>query len=165
MFKKVIIALAIALALPVIASAQKFGVVDVQTIMDAMPEMTAARNQLQEANKKYEEEFSKLNEEMGKKYQEFQALPADTPDSIKERRLSEIQELDQKVQAFRQTVSEDLQRQQQQLMMPIQQKLVDAIKAVGQEGSYTFIFEQGASAYTGTDVIDVTGAVKTKLGI
>jgi outer membrane protein len=50
-------------------------------------------------------------------------------------------------------------------MTPLQQKLIDAIKAVGQEGSYTFIFEDGASIYQGNDVVDVTAAVKGKLGI
>jgi outer membrane protein len=165
MFKKVIIALAIAAMLPVVAAAQKFGVVDVNAIFTAMPESTAAQNQLNEASKKYEEEWKKIAEEVDKKMQEYQNLAADTPESIKERRLQEVQELDQKAQRFRQTAADDLQKQQQQLMAPIRQKIVDAIKAVGQEGSYTFIFEDGASVYQGSDVVDVTSAVKTKLGI
>ncbi|MDO5395685.1 MAG: OmpH family outer membrane protein, partial [Bacteroidales bacterium] len=71
----------------------------------------------------------------------------------------------QKVQAFNNTASQDLDKQQQQLMAPIQQKLVDAIKAVGQEGGYTFIFESALPAYIGGDVTDVTATVKGKLGI
>ena len=52
-------------------------------------------------------------------------------------------------------------------MAPIQQKINDAVKAVGQEGNFTFIFpnEQGLLLYTGTDVVNVTALVKTKLGI
>jgi outer membrane protein len=165
MFKKVIIALAIAAMLPVAAAAQKFGVVDINAIFTAMPESTAAQNQLTEASKKYEDEYKKIAEEVDKKIQEYQNLAADTPESIKERRAQEVTELDQKAQRFRQTASEDLQKQQQQLMAPIQQKIVDAIKAVGQEGNYTFIFEEGASAYQGSDVVNVTSAVKAKLGI
>ena len=165
MFKKVLTVVAVALALPVIVAAQKFGTVDVNAIFSAMPETTAAQTQLQEANKKYEEEFKKLQEEVDKKYQEFQALPESTPESIKERRMQEIQELAQKIDTFRNTASQDLQRQQEQLMAPIQQKIVDAIKSVGQEGSYTMIFENGIPAYVGTDVTDVTPAVKGKLNI
>ena len=37
--------------------------------------------------------------------------------------------------------------------------------AVGKEGNYTFIFEDMVPVYTGTDVIDVTDAVKAKLGV
>ena len=59
----------------------------------------------------------------------------------------------------------DLQRQQQQLMAPIEQKVTDAIKAVGQEGSYTFIFQDGMALFAGSTVEDVTPAVKAKLGI
>jgi outer membrane protein len=165
MFKKVIIALAFAAMLPVAAAAQKFGVVDAGSIITAMPEYTAATNQLNEASKKYEDEYKKIAEEVDKKIQEYQNLAADTPESIKERRAQEVQELDQKAQRFRQTASEDLQKQQQQLMAPVQQKVIDAIKAVGQEGNYTFIFEDGAAMYQGADVVNLTNTVKAKLGI
>ena len=71
------------------------------------------------------------------------------------------------MQQFRNTASQDLARLQEQLMAPIQQKINDAVKAVGQEGNFTFIFpnEQGLLLYTGTDVVNVTALVKTKLGI
>ena len=161
--------LAVLIALPFSAFAQKFGVVDLDNVFQAMPESTAAQTQLTEASKKYEDEFAKLRDELDKLYAEFQNLQKDpsTPDAIKERRLSEIQERDQKVQQFRNTASLDLARLQEQLMVPIQQKIGDAVKAVGQEGNYTFIFpnEQGLLLYTGADVQDVTAAVKTKLGI
>ncbi len=165
MLKKIL--LAIIIALPCTALAQKFGVVDGESIISAMPEMTTIQNQLNDASKKYEEEFAKLTEEMNKKVTEFQALDKDTttPESIKERRMQEIQELDAKIQQFRQTASQDLQRQQQQLMAPVEQKITDAIKAVGQEGAYVFIFQQQIPIYVGTTVTDVTPAVKAKLGI
>ena len=99
------------------------------------------------------------------KYTEFQSLEETTPSTIKDRRLQEMQELDQKIQQFRQTASEDLQRQQQQLMAPIQQKVMTAIQTVGQEGNFTFIFENVVPVYVGTDVTDVTPLVKAKLGI
>ncbi len=165
MLKKTLIAILI--ALPLSALAQKFGVVDVQAVFSLMPETTAAQAQFTEASKKYEDEFAKLNEEMEKKVAEFQTLQKDTttPETIKERRLQEMQELDQKIQQFRNTVTMDLQRQQEQLMAPIQQKIQDAIKAVGQEGNYTFIFENTMPLYTGVAVEDVTPALKAKLGI
>ncbi len=165
MLKKVLAVMAVALLLPAIAAAQKFGTIDVNAIFTAMPETTAAQTQLQEVSKKYEAEYKKLEEEVNKKVQEFQALAADTPQSIKDRRQQEIQELAQKVETFQNTASQDIQRQQQQLMAPIQQKITDAIKAVGQEGSYTFIFENGMAAFQGADVVDVTPAVKAKLGL
>ena len=166
MFKKIL--LAIAVALPMSAMAQKFGVVDIEAVFTAMPETTAMQTQLQETSKKYEDEFMKLQEEVNKLYADFQTIQEDanTPASIKERRLQEVQDRYAKVQQFRETAQQDLAKLEQQLSTPIQQKLTDAIKAVGAEGGYTFIMpNEGLLLYTGTDVTDVTSQVRTKLGI
>lgn len=165
MIKKLILALLI--ALPVSVFAQKFGVVDEQAIISSLPDVKNVESQLAEASKTYENELQKLTEEFNKKMTEFQALQKDTttPESIKERRMQELQELDQKMQQFQNTAMEDLRRQQQQLMAPIQQKVIDAIKAVGQEGGYTFILPSGIPYYQGAGVEDATNAVKAKLGI
>jgi len=166
MFKKIL--LAIAVALPMSAMAQKFGVVDIESVFTAMPETTAMQTQLQETSKKYEDEFMKLQEEVNKLYADFKTIQEDanTPASIKERRLQEVQDRYAKVQQFRETAQQDLARLEQQLSAPIQQKLTDAIKAVGAEGGYTFIMpNEGLLLYTGTDVTDVTSQVRTKLGI
>ena len=166
MFKKIL--LAIAVALPMSAMAQKFGVVDIESVFTAMPETTAMQTQLQETSKKYEDEFMKLQEEVNKLYADFQTIQEDanTPASIKESRLQEVQDRYAKVQQFRETAQQDLARLEQQLSAPIQQKLTDAIKAVGAEGGYTFIMpNEGLLLYTGTDVTDVTSQVRTKLGI
>lgn len=165
MIKKLI--LAILIALPVSVFAQKFGVVDEQAILSSLPDVKNVESQIAEASKTYENELQKLNEEFNKKMTEFQALQKDTatPESIKERRLQELQELEQKMQQFNNTAMQDLSRQQQQLMAPIQQKIIDAIKAVGQEGGYTFILPMGIPYYQGTGVEDATSAVKAKLGI
>lgn len=165
MIKKLVLAVAVALALPVVANAQKFGIVNPDEIISQLPEFTTMQTQIEEASKSYESEFEKLREELDKKYTEFQSLPEDTPQSIKDRRIAEIQELDGKMQQFRNTAQQDLQRQQQTLFAPIEQKLIDAINAVGQEGGFTFIFQDGQAAYTGKDVINVTPEVKAKLGL
>lgn len=163
MIKKILVALA--LTLPSMAFAQKFAVVDTEVIMTAMPETKAAEEKIQQASKTYQDEFDKLNEEINKKYSEYQGLPEDTPASIKERRQQEIQELAEKVQRFQQQAQQDLERQHMQLLQPIQEKILNAIKSVGAEGQYTMVFPNGVSLYTGSDVIDITNAVKTKLGI
>ena len=49
--------------------------------------------------------------------------------------------------------------------MPIQQKLQDAIKAVGDEKGYTYIIDPAALLYTGSSAVDATPFVRTKLGL
>lgn len=152
-------------ALPMLASAQKFGTVNANEIIPAMPEFTEAQQTIAAASKQYEDEFAKLQDEINKLYGEFQQLAADTPDSIKERRMQDIQDRSNKAQQFAQTAQQDLERQQAQLMAPIQEKLTNAIKAVGANNGFTMIFPAEVPAYVSTDVVDVTPMVKTQLGI
>lgn len=163
MIKKLL--LAVMVALPSMAFAQKFGVINTETLMQNLPEMKEVQTQFEAASKKYEDEFQNLQGEFQKKYTEFQNMEETTPQTIKDRRIQELQELDQKIQQFRQTASQDLQRQQEQLLAPIQQKVRTAIQSVGAEGSFTMIFENMIPLYTGSDVIDVTPLVKAKLGV
>ncbi len=167
MFKKIL--LAAVLALPLSALAQKFGTVDLEAVFTAMPEATAMQKQLTETSQKYEGEFQKLQEEVDKLYADYQSIMNDpnTPESIKERRLQEVQERYAKVQQFHNTAQQDIARLQESLMAPINSKIQDAVKAVGAEGSYTFIFpnEPSLLLYTGSEVTDVTPLVRTKLGL
>lgn len=164
MIKKLLLALM--LVLPMMSFAQgKFGVINTQTLMEAMPEMKEVQTQIEASGKKYEDEFKALQDEFQKKYTEIQNMEETTPQTIKDRRIQEIQELQQKIEQFRATATQDLQRQQEQLMSPIQQKVMTAIQAVGDEGGYTMIFENQMPVYVGKDAVDVTSLVKTKLGI
>ena len=167
MFKKFL--LAIALTLPLSVMAQKFGIVDADQIIQAMPETTAAQSQLEETSKKYETENQKLQEELNKLSTDFQTIQNDpnTPESIKERRSQEIQERYQKFEQFQATASQELARLRESLMTPITQKLMEAVKAVGAEGSFTFVFinEPNLMVYVGTDVVNVTAEVRKKLGL
>ncbi len=167
MFKKFILALVVALPFCAFAQAPKFGVVDVEGIIPKMAEFVEAQNKIGEASKTFESEYAKINEELQKKYAEFQELEKDpsTLQSIKERRIQDIQELDKKAQQFAQTAQQDLQRQQAQLMQPIQEKVMNAIKSVGTENGFTMIFPEGVPAFVSTDVQDVTALVKAKLGV
>lgn len=167
MIKKILLALAVALPMCAWAQAPKFGTVDVDNIIPSMPEFVEAQAKINEASKTYESEYAKIDEELQKKYAEFQELSKDatTLQSIKERRLQDIQELDKKAQQFAQTAQADLQRQQAQLLQPIQEKVMTAIKAVGSENGFTMIFPEGVAAFTAADVQDVTPLVKAKLGI
>lgn len=165
MFKKLF--LAVLVALPMSVAAQKFGVVSADEIFAAMPEATEIQTKLAEASKQYEDEYAKLNDEMQKKFAEFQQLDQDasTPQSIKERRMQEIQDMDKKAQQFLQTAQQDLQRQQQQLLQPVQEKVLNAIKSVGAAQNLIMVFPNEVPLYVSTDVVDITPLVKTHLGI
>ena len=87
------------------------------------------------------------------------------PETIKQRREQELNELGQKIQTFEQVANQDIQQQQQKLMAPIYEKINTAIKAVGDENGYTYILEDSQVIYKNPTANDVTPLVKAKLNL
>ena len=120
--KKIIIAMM--LVLPMLASAQKFGYINQQEFFAQMPEMAQVKLKMDTINAQYESQLASMNEEIQKKYQDYQAQLA-----------------------------------------PIHERMIKAIKAVGEREGYTYIFDSAAMAFISTDAVDVTPSVKKELGI
>ena len=165
MIKKVL--LLAALILPMFASAQtlKIGIVDSAEIFNSMPETAEAQKTLQDYNAKYEAEYNNLLAEMEKQYKDFQAMPETELPAIKERKARELQDTQQKIQAFEQNAMQDIQKKQDELMAPIMQKIRGAIESVGKEGNYSLIQEAQSQLFVGAPVEDITPKVKSKLGL
>lgn len=166
MLKK--IALLLLLIAPMSVFAQKFGHVKSMDIITAMPEYTKAQTDIQAQQKQYEDEIKRATDELTKKFTEYQQEQANLPKNIQERRQKELQELNEKGMQFQQDAQQQLQKSYAEMMEPIYKKIEDAIKAVGQDGGYVYIFDLNR-----TDIpfvneslsTDVTSAIKSKLGL
>ena len=148
--------------------AQKFGHVKTQEILTAMPEYTKAQTDIQTMQKQYEDEMKRVSDEFTKKYTAYQQEQANLPKNIQERRQNELQELSERGMQMQQDSQQQLQQSWMQMLEPIAKKIDDAIKAVGQEGGYVYIFDLNATQIPFVNEslsTDVTGAVKAKLGI
>jgi outer membrane protein len=118
--------------------------------------------------KDFENEIKRAQDEVTKKYAEYQQDQANLPKNIQERRQKELQELTEKGYQLQQDAQQQLQQSWMQMLEPIVKKIEDAIKAVGQEGGYTYIFDLNTTNIpyvSETLSTDVTAAVKAKLGI
>ena len=119
-------------ALPMFAMAQdKFGHVNSQEILMAMPEFKTIQLTLDTLQTQWENEMVKMREEYLTKIQEFQDKQATMPESIKQARQSEIADLEQRIATFQQTASADLQQRHQELLTPVIEKIRKAIEEVG----------------------------------
>jgi outer membrane protein len=166
MLKK--IALLLMLILPMSVFAQKFGHIKTQEILIAMPEYTKAQTDIQTLQKQYDDDMKRVADELQKKFAAYQQEQANLPKNIQERRQKELQELNDRGMQMQQDAQQELQQSWMQMLEPIAKKIDDAIKAVGQEGGYVYIFDLNATQIpfvNETLSTDVTGAVKAKLGL
>ncbi len=161
--KKIIIT--IMLAIPMLASAQKFGHINTQELFSQMPEVNQVKLKMDTVQSQYENQLASMNEEFQKKVQDYQSQEATMADAIKQIRQQELQEMQQRIQLFYQTAEQDIQKKQQELLAPVHEKMTKAIKAVGERENYTYIFDSAALVHIGADAVDATPAVKKELGI
>jgi outer membrane protein len=152
---------------PMAAFAQKFGHVNSQEIIQAMPEFTKARTDIEALAKQYDADLKSMQEEIQKKAEALEKEQATLPANIKQRREQELQEMYQKYQQSAQDNQQALAKEQSEKMQAITTKVLDAIKSIGQTDGYVYIMDiAGGIPYISTTLsTDVTAKVKTKLGL
>lgn len=166
MLKKTILMVLFALPLSLMAQ-DKLGHVNSQEIITLMPERAQIEKKIDELQTQWENELVKMREEYSAKIKEYQDKQATMPESIKQARISEITEMEQRIGTFQQQAYSDLQKKQQELIAPIIEKVKKAINEVGAENNFTYIFDAGTQVilYQSPKSNDITALVKKKLGL
>jgi outer membrane protein len=148
---------------------QKFGHIDLQALVQVMPERAAAET----AFNKFQAELEDLLTGMSKEYQtklgELETLQKDTTVSELKRnaKISELQDLQQRMDNFRAKAQTDLQSKQAELLNPVFQKAEKAIEDVAKENTLLYVFDTSSKVvlYKSNQSIDILPLAKAKLGI
>lgn len=169
MLKKITLVIAlIILPMGLFAQSYKFGHINAQEVVTAMPEFIKAQNDLKALQKRYSDDLKRTQDEFNKKYQEFMQQKDSLPQAIAERRQKELEDMAQRQQQFQQDAESGMQKSQEEMLAPIYQKLDNAIKAVGQAEGVIYIFDMARTplAYVNeSQSLNLTSRVKAKLGI
>lgn len=152
-------------ALPFAVSAQKIGYVNSQELFALMPEVKTAQARIDSLSTQYETMFANMQEEYKKKLAEYEQKSATMTDAMKQIQEEELYGLQQRIQTAYQTAQQDIQTKQQEFLVPIREKMMKAIKNVGDKNGYTYIFDSQALLYTATNAENLLEPVKKELGI
>ena len=162
--KKLILMLALCAPLSTFAQ-QKFGHLNSQEIMSQMPEFIKARGEVEAQAKTYENDLKSMQEELTRKNDEYEKGKSTMNATAQKQKETELQTLYQKIQQAYQDNQQALSKLQQDKMQPITTKLLNAIKAVGDQGKYVYIMDvaSGIPYISQTQSKDVTAEVKAQL--
>lgn len=164
--KKLFVILCISLlTVGAFAQKSKFGHVNSNAVFSLMPEKQVASKAVEDYAMTLETQLQSLNKELELKYNDYMEKQTTMSPSIKQMKEEEIVNLQQRIQAFQVRAQEDMQAKELELLEPIYTKIQDAIKAVGEDNSFLFIFDESTLLYHSSESVDVTAMVKTKLGI
>ncbi len=154
-------------AISVNAQNFKFGHINSQELILAMPERDSAEAKLKSYAKDLQDQIETLQVEFNKKYQDYLQKKATFTDAIREIKEKELNDLQTRSQEFEQTAQQDYQRQQGELMKPIMEKADAAIKKIAKANGFTYVFDIGAGGvvYFSEQSTDILPLVKKELGI
>ncbi|MEO8149933.1 MAG: OmpH family outer membrane protein [Bacteroidia bacterium] len=144
----------------------KLGHINSTTLLQAMPETKVADSTLTKYGKSLEDQLKVMSGEYDKKVDDYKKNEASMADPIKETRVKEITDLEDRIRNFQQSAQDNIQKKKEELYQPIIKKADDAIKAVAKDKGYTYIFDSsvGVLLYA-NDSDDIMSMVKTKLGL
>jgi outer membrane protein len=169
MLKKLLIFFIALAPIALVAQDLKLAYINSQEVFAAMPELSGIETQLTEKQEQITKNGQALIEEYNNKAEEFEANSATASDALKQDQMAQLQSIQQRYQMFLQNSQQEMDQLQQQLLGPVNQKISDAIQAIGATNNYTFVFDvsnmQSPIVYTHPTAINITQEVKTRLGI
>ena len=165
--KFVAVVLFVGITASISAQTQKFGHIDLQALIQIMPERATAETEFNKFQGELEEVFGELQKDLQTKMGEFEKMGTDVSEIKKNAKVAEIQDMQQRIQNYQQTAQQQLQQKQSELLQPVFDKAEKAIEEVAKEKGLLYVFDIGTKVvlYKSNESIDVLPFVKTKLGI
>ena len=167
MFKKLFVAAVVAIAsITSYAQTLKIGTVNLDEVMQAMPETSVLEKELADRTTKFQTQAKSMQYEFQTKYQAY-VEQADSLDELTRGvREDELRSLQQRAEQYQQSAYQQITQYREQQLGMIQEKLFKAVKTVGDREKFLAVFPTNDATYfSASQTTDVTGLVKSELGI
>jgi len=149
------------------AQTLKFGHIDLQALIQVMPERVTMETEFNNFQTDLEDVLMEMQQDYQTKLQELEQLAKDASEVRRNAKLSELQDLQQRMQKFQESAQQQVQQKYQELSKPLLEKANTAIGEIGKELELMYVFEMGSNVvlYKSSLSIDLLPLVKKKLGI
>ena len=163
--KRIALSLMMTLVFALAANAQglRFGYFSYDAALKAMPDYALVQKHMADLKAQYEAEAKRVEDDFNTKYEQFLEGQRDFPQTILEKRQSELEELMQKNIAFKQESRRLLAVSEEEAYAPLHQKLAAAVQQVGMQQGLAFIINTGQNVcpFINPELgVDVTEEVK-----
>jgi outer membrane protein len=130
-----------------------------------MPESKTAQTEMTNFQGDIEEIFGGMQTELQQKYTEFEQLGEAASEVKRNAKITEIQDLQQRIENYRNTAQQQIQQKQAEVLQPIYEKAQNAVEEVAKEQGLIYVFDVNAVLYRSNQSVDLLPLVKKKLGI
>ena len=149
------------------AQALKFGHIDIQQLIQVMPERQKALSELEKFGNELEDMLGTMQDELQKMYQEYTEKADSMSELVRQAKAEDIQIKNQRIETYRQQADQQYQTKSQSLMKPIMEKADSAIAEVAKEQGLIYVFDISSKVvlYQSPQSVDILPLVKKKMGI
>jgi len=139
-----------------------FGVVDVNVILEQLPEAKDADAKLKEMQKSLQDTIMKMQEALQKKVDNYLKQKSLMPADQQQKQEQALQEEQQKMQQFYNEKLTEIQNKREEFLDPIRNKVKSAIQSVAKEENLSIVFDKGNILFS-EDKYDITFKVLDKI--
>ena len=149
------------------AQAPKFGHIDLQALVQIMPERATAEKQFTAYQKELEDALGVMQKDFQTLYMEYAAKRDSLSETVRKMKEDDLNAKNERIQTYQQNAQQQLQTKQAELLKPVFDKADKAIKEVGAEKGLVYVFDMSSRVilYNSKESVDILPFVKTKLGI
>ena len=146
----------------------KFGHINSDELIQTMPEYDSATVKLEKFRKELLNALDLMTVEFNTKNESYQKESKNLSDIVKQTKEQELIDMQKRIQDFQGNAQQQLQNKQTEVFQPIYVKVDKAIKDIGKENGFLYVFDVAKGALLYFDEaksINVLSLVKTKLGL
>jgi outer membrane protein len=145
----------------------KFGHIDLQALVQLMPERASAETEFNSFQTELEEVLGEMQQNYQQKLKELEGLGEDASEVKRNAKITELQDIQQRIQNYQMTANQQLQQKQAELLQPVFDKAENAIQDVAKEQGLLYVFDTGTKVvlYKSNQSLDMLPLVKQKLGL
>lgn len=149
------------------AQAPKFGHIDLQALIQIMPERAAAEKQFTAYQKELEDALGVMQKEFQTLYMEYATKRDSLTETVRKMKEEDLNAKNERIQTYQSSAQQQLQAKQGELLKPVFDKAEKAVKDVGAEKGLIYVFDMSSRTilYNSKESLDILPLVKTKLGI
>jgi outer membrane protein len=152
------------------AQSFKFAHINNDELIQSMPEYDSATVKLEKFRKELVNALELMSVELNTKNEAYQKDAKNLSDIVKQTKEQELGDMNKRIQDFQNNAQQQLQSKQAELFQPIVAKVDKAIKDIGKENGFLYVFDVSLSKATllyfdETKSTNILPLVKTKLGL
>ena len=124
----------------------RFGYLSYGAAIQSMREYAVVQQKLSDLTAQYQAETKRVEDEFNQKYEDFLEGQRDFPQTILQKRQTELQELMERNIAFKANSKKELAQAEQEALAPLRIRLIELLGRIGRERSYAFIVDTDVKA-------------------